>query len=268
MIIAQISDPHITLKRSNAAATHLQRAVEHLKGLPVPPDVVMVSGDCVNTGQLAEYAYFQELLSPLPMPVYVIPGNHDNRQQMLAVFGPQGSSPLNDFVQYVVDVGALRLIALDTHILGREAGVLCDERLRWLDARLTEASDRPTLIFMHHQPIHIGLTPMDQVSLVNADVFEELIARHHQVERIVTGHVHMAFLRRFAGTLLMSCPSTAHTMLPDLSKPAVFDVVMEPPACLLHAWSDTTGLVTYTSQINESKSLTHLHDGVRWLPQS
>ena len=61
------------------------------------PDVVLITGDCVNSGSAAEYARFQALLRPLTMPVYVIPGNHDNREQLLAAFGGQGSTPLAGF---------------------------------------------------------------------------------------------------------------------------------------------------------------------------
>src|SRR4051812_25421157 len=108
MIIAQISDPHIGLGEDPADAQDkvtvcLRRAVDHLMRLPAPPDVVLVSGDCVDGGSMPEYQRFRALLRPLTMPVYVIPGNHDDRVQLQALFGPQGSAPLAGFVQYVVD---------------------------------------------------------------------------------------------------------------------------------------------------------------------
>src|SRR5262245_158577 len=121
MIIAQISDPHITdiggqADRGDKAATHLQCAVAHLSRLPAPPDVVLGTGDCVDRGSPAEYERFRELLRPLPMPVYVIPGNHDDRAQLLQAFGTQGTKPLAGFAQYVVDEWPVRLIALDTNV--------------------------------------------------------------------------------------------------------------------------------------------------------
>ena len=95
MVIAQISDPHVTLPRegpSNSdSLVHLQRAVEHLTRLPVRPDVVLVTGDCVDDGHPDEYALFQKLVRPLPMPVYVVPGNHDDRAETLRTFGTQGA---------------------------------------------------------------------------------------------------------------------------------------------------------------------------------
>jgi 3',5'-cyclic-AMP phosphodiesterase len=272
MIIAQISDSHIGLGDDSAdsqdnAAVRLQRAVDHLVRLPAPPDVVLITGDCVNGGSMSEYQRFRALIRPLTMPVYVIPGNHDDRVHLQALFGPQGSTPLAGFVQYVVNTWPVRLIALDTNVPGKGEGYLCAERLAWLEQRLAEAPERPTLIFMHHPPFPTGLAPFDQIGLTNADMLGAVIARHPQVERIVAGHVHSTMLRRFHGTLAMTCPSTIYQMFPDLHRPAGLSVIMEPPACLLHVWRESTGMITHTNLIGEYGRPVELHDGTTWLPQ-
>lgn len=265
MLIAQISDPHITTIQADESGTNLQRAVAHLMQLPALPDAVLVTGDCANTGSAAEYEHLRTLLSPLTMPVYVIPGNHDDREAMLQAFGPQGQQPLTGFMQYVVDLGPLRLIALDTNVPGRNEGALCAERLGWLDARLAESPARPTLIFMHHPPFLTGLRPLDQIGLLDADALGAIIARAPQVERIVAGHVHASMMRRFHGTIAMSCPATSHTMLPDVNQPERIAARMERPACLLHVWSDSTALITYTSVIGEHGPVVTIHDGEKWV---
>lgn len=265
MIIAQISDLHITTIETDESAANLQRAVDHLMQLPNLPDVVLVTGDCANTGSPAEYDRMRALLSPLTMPVYVIPGNHDDRAVMLQTFGPQGQQALDGFVQYVVDLEPLRLIALDTNVPGRGEGALCAERLGWLEARLADAPARPTLIFMHHPPFLTGLAPLDRIGLADVDALGAIIARSPQVERIVAGHVHAPMLRRFHGTIAMSCPATAHTLLPDLNRPQRLVVRMETPACLLHVWNNSTGLITYTSVIGAPGPVVELHDGEKWL---
>jgi 3',5'-cyclic AMP phosphodiesterase CpdA len=167
MIIAQISDSHIvpgddSADPQDAAAIQLRRAVDHIMRLPARPDVVLITGDCVNGGSMPEYQRFRRLIEPLTMPVYIIPGNHDDRVQLQALFGSQGSAPLAGFVQYVVDTWPVRLIALDTNVPGKGEGYLCAERLAWLEQRLAEAPGRPTLLFMHHPPFPTGLAPFDQ----------------------------------------------------------------------------------------------------------
>ena len=273
MIIAQISDSHIGLGDDSAdsqdeAAVQLRRAVDHLMRLPAPPDVVLITGDCVDGGSMPEYQRFRALIRPLTMPVYVIPGNHDDRVHLQALFGPQGSTPLAGFVQYVVNTWPVRLIALDTNVPGQSEGYLCAERLTWLEQRLAEAPERPTLIFMHHPPFPTGLAVFDQIGLTNRDMLGAVIARHPQVERIVAGHVHSTMLRRFHGTLAMTCSSTIHQMFPDLHRPERLSVIMEPPACLLHVWREATGMITHTNLIGEYGPPVELHDGTTWIPQS
>jgi Icc protein len=271
MIIAQISDSHITYAGGKAdrkyeTATHLQRAVAHLTRLPAPPDVVLVTGDCVDSGSVPEYERFRDLLRPLHMPVYVIPGNHDDRGHLREIFGTQGTKPMVGFVQYVVDEWPVRLIALDTNVPGHHEGHLCAERLRWLEERLAEAPARPTVIFLHHPPFLTGLQVLDHMGLTGADALGAMVARYPNVERIVAGHVHRAMQRRFHGTLAMTCPSTAHQVVLDLQRAERLAVVMEPPACLLHVWRDATGLLTHTSLVGEYGPVKELHDGEKWLP--
>jgi 3',5'-cyclic AMP phosphodiesterase CpdA len=269
MIIAQISDPHIragaTARSGDQSADHLQRAVQHLANLPAPPDVVLVTGDCADSGSAAEYTRFRELLRPLTMPVYVIPGNHDDRARLLASFGAQGDAPLEGFAQYVVDAAPVRLIGLDTNVPGQGGGYLCDVRLGWLEERLAEAPERPTVIFMHHPPFPTGLAPFDQIGLENAGALGAIVDRHPQIERIVAGHVHSAMQRRYHGTIAMTCPATAYQLLPDLQRPLGLSAIQERPACLLHVWMPASGLITYTSQIGEHGPLIDLHDGAKWL---
>lgn len=263
MLVAHLSDAHIDPRRPHKAAA-LRRAVTHLLELPSRPDAVIVTGDCADNGTREEYAEFKSLIQPLPMPVYVAPGNHDSRAVMLETFGPQGTSPLPGFVQYVVEDGPLRLIALDTHVPGESGGLLDPPRLRWLSDRLEEAPRRPTLIFMHHPPVVCGVNVMDSIGLSGTEAFGEVVARHGQVGRIVAGHIHMAVTGQVAGTPVMTCPGTDNTLLPDLTQPERLVARVQPPLCLLHVWNERTGLLTYTSVIAPSPLVT-LHDGERWV---
>ena len=93
MLIAQISDLHIKPKGELAmgrvdTAGHLARAVAHIKTLRPAPDLVLATGDLVDGGKPEEYAHLRSLLAPLPMPVYLIPGNHDARRASRASWFP------------------------------------------------------------------------------------------------------------------------------------------------------------------------------------
>lgn len=270
MLIAQISDPHVTAEEVRAdgrpsTAELMRRAVAHLLALPAPPDVVLVTGDCTDHGSAGEFARFRDLLRPLTMPVYTIPGNHDDRERMRAEFGPQGSRPMDEFVQYVVENRPVRLIALDTVVPGHDEGLLCEARLSWLDERLAEAPDRPTLVFMHHPPFATGLDVLDRLGLAGVEEFGAIIARHPQVERIVAGHIHCGLQRRFHGTLAMTCTSTALQIRIDHARADRLSSAMEQPSCLLHAWAPATGLLSYVSPVGDHGPFTEIHDGEKWL---
>ena len=56
-----------------------------------------------------------------------------------------------------VDAGALRLLALDTHVPGKPYGLICEERRGWLARELAAAMDRPVMVFMHHPPFATGM---------------------------------------------------------------------------------------------------------------
>lgn len=270
MILAHISDPHIGLEnspteRTYATASLLVNAVNHLSVLPLPPDALLVTGDCVDTGKVEEYERFLDIIRPLRVPVFVVPGNHDNRDNLRSALGLQGKKHMAGFVQYVVDDWPVRLIGLDSLIPGNLAGYLCSERLLWLNERLMECPKQPTILFLHHPPFHTGLEVLDDIGLRNATELHRVVGRYPAVELILAGHVHRTMVRRLNGAVAMTCPSTAHQIHLDLSRSRRLAAVMEPPACLIHLWSESTGMVTHTSVIGDYGQTIEMHNEFGWI---
>ncbi|MCW5735997.1 MAG: phosphodiesterase [Enhydrobacter sp.] len=257
MLIAQLSDPHLKspgqlLYDRIDTAGYLERAVAHVLRLDPLPDVVIMTGDLVDGGKAEEYALLRRLLAPLPMPVYVIPGNHDARDPLRAAFADIGFFPAEGFLHYAVDGYPVRLLALDTLVEGKPHGELCEERLAWLEARLDEQDDRPVMLFMHHPPFDCGIDAFDHARLRHGDLrLAELVQRHGNVERAVCGHVHRPIQVRWAGTMASIAPSTAHQATLALNDGAPLSMMMEPPAIALHQWRPQTGLVTHVSYIGD-----------------
>ncbi|MBA2351525.1 MAG: phosphodiesterase [Burkholderiales bacterium] len=255
MLIAQITDFHINapgklVERSVDTAICLERAVAQLLRCEPLPDIVLATGDLAETGRAGEYAYVRELLAPITLPLFVIPGNHDERGALRSAFRDHTYLPrAGEFLQYAIDDFPLRLIALDTVIAGAPGGELCEERLGWLDARLREMPDKPTVVFMHHPPFPTGIRHMDRMSLANPDVFGAIIARHPQIERVLCGHVHRSIQVRYKGTIASICPGTAHQIKLDLRPDGPAAFTLEPPGFQLHFWDEGTGLVTHTASI-------------------
>ena len=46
------------------------------------PDLTVITGDLVESGEVEEYDHWRTLVAPLHMPILAIPGNHDARAPM------------------------------------------------------------------------------------------------------------------------------------------------------------------------------------------
>ncbi len=208
MLLAQLSDSHIGADWGvGDPVAGLVAAVRGVRS--VRPDAVLVTGDLVDNATDAEYELVRELLEPLAVPTYVLPGNHDDRAAIRRHFELPGAGA--DPVQYSADLGGeLRLVVLDSLVPGEDSGSLDRERLGWLDSELASAPDAPTLIAMHHPPVLTGLAPWDAIGLPDADrhALREVIGAYPQVRRIVAGHVHHTFTSELAGCPTLTIPST------------------------------------------------------------
>lgn len=214
---------------------------------------MIATGDLTDCGLAEEYEVLRDLLAPLSMPVYLVPGNHDRRAEMYVEFASHGYLRNDDgFLHYTIEDRPLRLIGLDTVVPGHGHGEMCEARLAWLADRLAEAPQRPTLIFMHHPPFRTGLVDMDNINCRNGDAMASLVAKFPNVERVVCGHHHRPITTRWAGTIGSVAPSTAHQVTLDLlshGNPASFS--MEPPGFHLHLWTPEAGLVTHTVVVGD-----------------
>jgi len=254
MLLCQISDLHVVADRKRAyrvvdTAACLERCVRRIAGLDPAPDLVVATGDLVDSASPAAYGLLRELLAQLPVPVYLMPGNHDERESLRAAFPDhrylQGRG---EFVQYAIDEYPVRLLAVDTVIPGQDGGILCPQRLHWLEQTLAQ-SDAPTVIALHHPPFPTGIGFMDGIGLGDPSLLARIVRRFPQVQRLVCGHVHRPIQALFAGTLASSCPSSAHQVTLDLREGTPSSFVMEPAAMQLHLWTGET-LVTHTSYVD------------------
>ncbi|MEI8145104.1 MAG: phosphodiesterase [Alphaproteobacteria bacterium] len=259
MLIAHLTDPHIRprgLTAYRVAETNMltERAVDAVIALETRPDVVIISGDLTDNGLETEYQNLKSIIERLPMPVWLIPGNHDRRDIMKSVFnGWPGMAHHDTFAQWVADLAPVRVIGLDTVVPGSGAGALCGDRLAWLEARLNEGRDTPTIIVMHHPPFACGIKHMDAIGLnEGAPAFEALVRAHPQIVRILCGHHHRPIQALFGGTLAMVAPSVAHQVVLDLSEASRSALNFEPAAFYLHAWVEGTGLVTHTAYVERA----------------
>jgi len=257
MLVAQISDTHISPPGQLTCgvapmAGALQRIVAHLNGLVPRVELVLLSGDVTHSGMPAEARHAAEILARLEMPLKIVPGNHDDRSVLAEVFGPE-ICPVapHGCIDYVHDVGPVRLIALDSLIPGAPGGRIEPERLRWLEARLEEAPSRPTLLMMHHPPLKLGVPETDEDGFEGAEALGAIIARHRNIERLLCGHVHLHTTARWSGTQVTAAPSIGMQLTLDLTQQDESHFWLSDPSFLLHHWTGDAPLVTHLVQLSE-----------------
>jgi 3',5'-cyclic-AMP phosphodiesterase len=239
--IAQLSDLHV-MTATDERAQGVRDAVARLGRLWPPPECAVITGDLTERGLPAEYAVLRDLLAPVAPPVYLIPGNHDDRAALRSVFAGQvpvpgvSCGPPADpgaFVQYAVDIGPVRMVLHDSTDPSRGGGEARGGRLDVLDALLSQRPDAPTVVATHHPPFLTRVPIIDAMTYEGLADLAAVIARHPQIARVICGHVHRPITTGFAGTIAVSCPST-WVQLAFGDPPSATPAIAEPPGMALH----------------------------------
>jgi 3',5'-cyclic AMP phosphodiesterase CpdA len=234
-VLAQLSDPHIGAGWGGPdTVERLAAAVDSIRALRDRPHAVLVTGDIADTASPDEYVTARELLARVGVPVYALPGNHDDRAGLRRAFELPGDG--DEPVQYTVDVGPLRLVVADTVCPGADHGELDADRLAWLDETLAALS-APTVVALHHPPIALGVPVWDEIGLLDRAALAGVIERHPHVQAVLGGHIHRAITAPFAGRVAMSVPSTYMQGELDFGADTI-ELVDEPPMFALHTFTD------------------------------
>lgn len=258
VLIAQISDLHLTppgvlYNDERNGWPKLSAAIDELNALSPRPDALVVSGDLADRPDIDVYVRLREALRGLNMPAYVFPGNHDDRELFRSAFADSGYVPESaPFIQFVIETMPLRLVILDSMDPPTGAARLCAARLDWLRDRLDEDPTRPTMLFMHHQPLYTRLGFGDAgEAFPGVDGLRTLLGDYPNVTSIACGHLHRPIQMRLGNVPVSVAPSITYqrTLTLDNAMPKAF--VNEPVSMLLHLWHPKTGVVTHTHFVGD-----------------
>lgn len=262
MLIVQITDIHIGFdpkSRFEMNKKRFRQTVQAVMKLEPKPDLIIITGDIADKGDVASYEWFREEIQQLSLPILMCMGNHDSRASFSQVF--PDTAQADGFIQYVVDDHPLRIVVVDTLEEGRHGGGFCEKRAAWLEARLAEAPHRPTLLVLHHPPIDTGIEWMT-IGPAEAWVarLEPIIARHNNIVAILAGHVHRPIISAFGGTTVRVCPSTQPQVVLDLDPMNLESpddrpmIVAGPPGIGLHWWNGKALVSHYTDTDEQGRA--------------
>lgn len=192
-------------------------------------DCIMLTGDLSQDGSEESYQRIAKLLAPLSVPVYVIPGNHDDEAMLASVY-----PALEMKMQKHVLFSNWQLIFLDSHVHGKVEGYLAQSELDFLQTVLTNYS-QPAMIVFHHHPLVINCAWLDPLGLQNADQFWQLIKNYPHVQMVVNGHVHQAYQATHQSVSCYMTPSTCIQFKPQQTN---FALDNNPPGFRLFTLHD------------------------------
>jgi Icc protein len=233
MRILQLSDPHLLADPAGrchgrpalALLRHgLLEALGQLRAAGEAPDLLLISGDLCDDESWGGYVRLGELLQPLPVPVALLAGNHDQPALLRAALGRRAV-----IAPALVRCGNGWLLLLDSHRSGDTAGELGPLQLRWVQRQLAArppAGDLPLLVAVHHPPVPIGDAVMDAIRLRDGEALLEGLRPLPALRGLVFGHVHQHWQGGLPGrpeVPLLGCPSTLRSF------PAVQPCPLERP---------------------------------------
>jgi Icc protein len=223
--LLQFSDPHLFANPMRAlrgvqTLNSMRHVLAHAMRHAAPIDAVVCSGDLVND-DAGGYVHFERELSALGKPIYCVPGNHDDPARMRRMLS---NAPFQ--VGGYVDLGAWRLVLVDSCVPGQARGSISRAELRALETALG-SSDQHAMICMHHHPLDMSSNWLDEVGIENANEFLTLIDAHPRVRLVSWGHVHQVYDARRKGVRMLATPSTCGQFLPLSDRFALDD---RPPA--------------------------------------
>ncbi|MFH7029709.1 MAG: 3',5'-cyclic-AMP phosphodiesterase [Heteroscytonema crispum UTEX LB 1556] len=224
--IAQVTDMHLFARENQQllgmpTVQSFQVIIERLKKLCSELDLLLLTGDLSSDGTHQSYENLQNLLNPLKIPTYWLPGNHDSCTAMQEVLNIGMISRRKSFER-----GSWNFILLNSSVPGCVHGHLSAQTLEWLDCELKIAGNKPTLLALHHHPVQVNSHWLDSSILQNPEEFFAVIDRYPQIKLVLFGHIHQEFHYQRHGVDYLGTPSTCIQFQPKSSK---FALEQKPP---------------------------------------
>lgn len=242
MHIIHISDLYIGEKDGQnldavKMAENLLTTIAHINQLTPQPDLVLITGNITNNGSVESATHAREILDTLTSPYKLVCGPNDDRRTTLAVFDHACGNEVGGVVSYMVEGFPLRLIGLDSLGHNGTGGHICQKRLNWVNDRLEENQTQPTLIFMHHPPMKLGMDNVDAGGFNNAEYLGQIVNHYSNIKGIICGHLNFACHAGWNETTVSVAPSMGMASVLDDAK---------APAYNLHHFTEDGDIVSRT----------------------
>ncbi|WP_157970455.1 metallophosphoesterase family protein [Nakamurella deserti] len=196
-----VVDPEVTLA---AVVAELRRGQANGHRF----DAIVLSGDLTDTGDPDAYRRLRAAVEPLGVPLVYATGNHDVRVAFhRELLGVDDTDPR---VQRILLGDRLRIVTLDSTIVGKGHGRLTDDTLAELSRILGTPAPDGTVVVLHHAPVPPPTPLLTYFTLERASrrALADVIAGT-DVRLVLAGHHHLAQSGTLGGVPVAVAGSTA-----------------------------------------------------------
>ena len=257
MKFIQITDTHLMPKNEMLHGLNpydrLKACINDINQHHRDAELCVITGDLTHTADPDAYFDLRKCLSELPMPFYLLAGNHDRRKEMLAAFPDIPIDP-DGFIQFELSCSAGKFLMLDTVEEGKGWGSYCETRLRWLRETLAKANDHRVYLFMHHPPFDVGIPSVDRLGLgADGRKMSEVLADFTNIRHLFFGHVHRPIAGSWRGIPYSTLRGTNHQVPLDFEAIEVVPKSHEPPAYAVVFLDDGQTTVHFHDYLDTSR---------------
>lgn len=167
-------------------------------------DAVIITGDVSQDGSASSYSLALRQLERLDLPLYFIPGNHDNPLIMASVLK---NSPLVHPPETLYQ-GDWRFIPVSTVQPGKDSGFFSKKQQIKAEQDILNSHEMNVVLLMHHHPVPVGIPLVDECRLMNGSEVLSLCDRYPQIKAIVCGHAHTQDTKKYHDCVISVCPAT------------------------------------------------------------
>ena len=208
--VLQITDTHLFSDDEQEifgvkSNKQLNKCLDHLISSDLNnTDYIFLTGDVSQDETIKSYEIIAEKLSSLNIPVYWIPGNHDDQNIMSGVF----KQHRNFFHERSLSFPGWHIIFMHSNSPGVPEGYFLEEEIRALSKEIQSCKNDVKIgIVMHHHPYPVGTPLMDKYILQNNIDFWNII-EHTRVSLVICGHVHGDYSYHYKNIQIEASPAT------------------------------------------------------------
>lgn len=227
----------------------LLSVLEHVKQSGGRVDHLVVTGDHAHDELPATYRAVRSILEPWCDRLWLVPGNHDDRAVLRAVFPDRIPGAGAGRVEYAFQAGSWLCLGLDTHVPGSVAGRIEPDQIAWIRSRLEEHDPERVALFMHHPAVLIGCSWLDRIGLEGGELLRALLEEEARLQLVCCGHVHHESTHRVGSATVVTTPSTGLQFAP-VGDRATF--VQAPPGYRVVELTDE-GCTTTVVRLSEAR---------------